>query len=264
MVPHTKAEPRQMAQEFDRLIDDALDEREARYGYPVFEMHYLRRMKVAELADGYLAGGAYPPDRLSGVVERAIDTKLQMYLTSEILPAMLNVHYHDRVNSVSSDVELASVQLVLLSIHQDLIFKSRILWERIMGLVFFLETGKEDISRTGTRSTKRTFFEMCASTPRWRWMVPYSGHIVEYDDRLRTPEAHKRSTLRSRLMRGEDLVAQTNEILSLLNLAMNQVWDNTVSIASGGGVVSLGTAHMLAGGDLAATNPFDEWGWTPE
>jgi hypothetical protein len=25
MVPHTKAEPRQMAQEFDRLIDDALD-----------------------------------------------------------------------------------------------------------------------------------------------------------------------------------------------------------------------------------------------
>lgn len=264
MTPRPNVDARVVAEDFDRLIDDALDERAVAYGSPVYELHHLRRMRISGLVDGYLAGETYPIDRLFGVVERAIDMKLQMYLTGEIPPAMINAHYYDRVNRMASDGELASVKLVLLSLHQDLILKSRILWERIMGLVFFLETGKPDIPRSGSRSTKKTFFEMCASTPCWRWMLPYAGQIGDYDDRLRTPEAHKRSTLRSRLMRGDDLVAQTNEMLSLLNSAMNQVWDNVASIASGGGVVSLGTVHMPAGSDLASRNPFVEWGWTPE
>ena len=225
--------------------------------------HYpLRRMRVEQLAEGYLAGGVYPAERIPGVVDRSIDMKLQMYVTGEIPPSMMNRHYHDRLNKRPDDRDLISVKLVLLSLHQDLITKSRILWDRIMGLVYFIETGTEDIPRSGNRSAKRTFFEMCDSAPQWRWLVPYRDHIGDYDDRFRTPEVHKRSTLRSRLMRGEDLAEQSNEILSLLNSAMNQVWDNVVSIVSGGGVVSLGSVHMAD--DDMSSNPFDEWGWTPE
>ncbi len=253
------------AAEFDRLIDDALNEREVHYGHPVFEHHHLRRMRIADLAEGYLAGRRYPAERLAGVVDRAIDMKLQMYLTGEIPPAMINTHYYDRVNRVPSDADLTSVKLVLLSLYQDMITKSRILWERIMGLVYFIETGAQDIPRSGKRSAKRTFFDMCVATPQWRWLVPYSPLITDFDDRFRTPEVHKRSTLRSLLMREEDLVAPSNEILSLLTAAMNQVWDNVASIVSGGGVISLGGVHMpLGDDDFPSTNPFDQWGWTPE
>lgn len=177
---------------------------------------------------------------------------------------MVNAYYYDRINDTPSDAELVSVKLVLLSLHQDTIAKSRILWERIMGLVYFIETGAEDIPRSAKRSVKKTFFDMCKANPQWKWLVPYDPVITRYDDQFRTPELHKRSTLRSLLMRGEDLAAPTEEILSLLNSAMNQVWDNILSIVSGGGVVSLGMEHMSASADLATTNPFDQWGWQPE
>ncbi len=239
----------QTAETFDRLINDALDEREALYGHPVFENHHLRRMRITELVKGYLAGKRYPAERLVGVVDRAVDMKLQMYLTGEIPPAMMNAYYYDRINRVPSGAGPTSAKLVLLSLHQDVITKSRILWDRIMGLVYFIETGAEDIPRSAKRSAKRTFFEMCGSTPQWRWLTPYDALIAGYDDRFRTPEVHKRSTLRSLLMSGEDLSGPSNEILSLLNSAMNQVWDNVLSIVSGGGVISLGSVHMPPGGD---------------
>ena len=83
MTTRPEAEARLLAEDFDRLIDDALDEREVLYGSPVFELHHLRRMRISGLVDGYLAGATYPSDQLFGVVERAIDLKLQMYLTGE-------------------------------------------------------------------------------------------------------------------------------------------------------------------------------------
>lgn len=262
-VTDASADAIRYAGTFDDLIDQALDERERSYGAPVFEHHHLRRMRVADLARGYIDRGEYPIDRVASVVDRAIDVKLQLYLTGEITPALVNHHYYARVNAQPTDADLVSVKLVLLSLHQDMITKSRILWERVMGLVYFIETGAADIPKSNKRSAKSTFFTMCRSTPRWKWLLPYEPGIETYDDAFRTPEVHKRSALRSLLMRGEDLVAPSNELMRLLNDAMNQVWDNIQSIVSGGGVVSLGRVHLRDPDDPIASDPFADWGWTP-
>lgn len=257
-------EPIRYASTFDELIDKALDERERNYGVAVFEHHHLRRMRVADLARLYRDRGEYPVDRLPGVVDRAVDVKLQLYLTGEITPALVNHHYYARVNAQPSDADLVSVKLMLLSLHQDMITKSRILWERVMGLIYFIETGAADIPKSNKRSAKSTFFRMCSSTPRWKWLVPYEPGIQGYDDAFRTPEVHKRSALRGLLMRGDDLVAPSNELMRLLNDAMNQVWDNIQSIVSGGGVISLGGVHLVDPEDPISSDPFAEWGWKPE
>lgn len=253
------AESLEAAREFDELIDQALDEREQRYGLPVFEHHHLRRMRVSRLVERYRDGGVFPSARTPGVVARAIDVKLQTYVTGEIIPGLVNEHYYWRVNSNPGLAEMASIKLLMVSLHQDMITKSRILWERIMGWVYFIETGSEDIPRSGRRSAKRAFFEMCSSTPHWKWMGAYEQPLTDFDNRFRTPEVHKLSMLRARLMRGDEPDGIGNELMSLLNHALNQIWDNVESIVGGGGVVSLGSAHMPVDGD-GNVNPFDQWG----
>jgi hypothetical protein len=252
------------ATDFDSLIDRALAEREERYRFPVFDHHPLRRRRVHQFAEALRDGGVFPIERLPGAVDRAVDVKLQGYLT-ELVGGLINEHYFNRVNADPANAELASVQLMLTSLHQDEIAKSRILWERIMGWVHFIETGAGDIPRSSKRSAKRAFFDMCRTTPHWRWLAAYEPAVTEYDDRFRTPELHKRSTLRAWLMQGADAYQIGNDLLELQNMAMNQVWENVESIVGGGGVISLGGVHMGADANgLAGGDPFAEWGWTPE
>jgi hypothetical protein len=265
VVPSDGAESVEAATEFDAFIDRALDEREKAYGYPVFEHHHLRRMRVGSLALAYRDGGVFPSERTSGVIARAIDVKLQLYITGEIVPGLLNERYYARVNHNPALADSTSVKLVMLSLHQDMITKSRILWDRIMGWIYFIETGSEDIPRTARRSAKRRFFEMCRTTPRWRWMEAYEPTLTDFDDRFRTPEVHKRSVLRALLIKGDDLDGAANELMGLLNHAMNQIWENVESIVGGGGVVSLGSVHVPVddGNPIYERNPFDQWGWQP-
>jgi hypothetical protein len=246
-----------MAADFDQFIDRALDERETRYGLPVFDMHPLRRHRVLEFGEALRDGHVFPAAHQPGAISRAIDVKLQSYLT-ELVGVLVNEHYFTRVNADPTQAERASVQLMITSLHQDQITKSRILWKRIMGWVHHIETGADIAS---TRSVKRTFFKMCNGTPHWKWLAAYEPAVTAYDDRFRTPEVHKRSTLRASLMRGDDPTTIANDLLEIENLAMNQVWMNVQSIVGGGGVVSLGMVH----GDFADTarDPFDEWGWQP-
>jgi hypothetical protein len=249
-----------MAADFDALIDRALDERQEAYRFPVFDMHPLRRHRVHEFGEAFRDGQAFPLERLPGAIDRAIDVKLQSYLT-ELVGGLINDHYFTRVNADPAQAQRASVQLMLMSLHQDEITKSRILWERIMGWVHHIETGADDIRPSNKRSAKKIFFEMCRDTPRWRWLAAYEPAVTDYDDRFRTPEVHKRSTLRASLMHGEDPTKIANDLLALENMAMNQVWDNVQLIVGRGGVVSLGGVHIDQ--DEATANVFDEWGWQP-
>jgi hypothetical protein len=255
------------ATEFDAIVDRALDEREKQYGgAAVFRRHHLREKRVATIASAYRDGGVYPRERTPDFVARAIDVKLQFYVTGEVVSGLINRHYYSVVHEDPSAAKLESVRLLRLSLQQDLITKSRILWDRIMAWVYFIETGRDGIPRSGDRSAKRTFFDMCDTTPCWKWLGAYRADIMRYDERFRTPEVHSLSTLRARLMKNEDGNEIENEILGPLNDAMNQVWENIISIVSGGGVVSLGMPHQSRdenGDPDLSVNPFDEWGWQP-
>ncbi len=72
-----------------------------------------------------------------------------------------------------------------------LIGKSRILWERLMSLVYYMETGRE-IPKTGNGSVKSSFFSWIRTTPRWRYLEPYEQFLESFDASYRTPEYHKR------------------------------------------------------------------------
>lgn len=255
------------ASQFDELIDKALAERMAVHGEhadALLESHHLRRSRVSSLAEAYLGGGVFPDDRLPGVVSRGIDVKLQLYLVGEVVPGQVNGSCYDRLQQDPTFAEKASARLLLVSLHQDLIVKSRILWERIMNLVHFIETGAADIPRTGKRSAQKTFFELCNDCAHWRWLAAYQPIIGRFDEQFRTPEVHNMSRLRAILMRGDDLSARTNEMLQLSNEGMNVVWENVESIVGGGGVRSFSGVHLENDEDgQPRLDSLDRWRWDP-
>jgi hypothetical protein len=72
----------------------------------------------------------------------------------------------------------------------------RILWERLMTLVYYLEQGKEPDGK----SVRKQFFRRLTSwNERWDVLVGWEAFIDEYDTRFRTPEYHKRSSMRNEL-----------------------------------------------------------------
>jgi len=262
MADEILEDPLAGAAAFDALIDQALDELHACYGHPVYEGHPLRKNRVVDLARAYQDSGAPRADHLTLLVDRAMDVKLQLYLTSMVTPALLNVHCWGPVGEDPGLGNSAKLTLIELSLRQDLIVKSRILWERIMGLIYFIETGKPDLPKTSSKSTKAAFFKMCSATPRWKWVAAYEPMVTEYDQAYRTPEVHKRSFLRAKLVNDVDDGDLDTKLLQPLNDAMNQIWDNVLSIVKGGGVVSLGRVHVTFDEHGRPTGG-EEWHWEP-
>lgn len=244
------------AAEFDAMLDQAEMEVYGRqHGLPVGD----RTLAFGEA----FRDGPYPIERLPGAVMRAIDVKLQSHYLS-VVAGMYNHHYFDAVNQDARRADAVSMKLRIRSIQQDQIVKSRILWERIMSWVNFIETGAKTLPRTGKGSVKAPFFKLCGLCPQWRWLLAYETSIEAYDDRFRTPEVHNLSTLRASLMRDLDPTLILNDLGSLHNLAMNSVWANVHSIVGGGGVVSLSGVHFTrteAGDYDHSVDPFEKWGW---
>jgi hypothetical protein len=155
-----------------------------------------------------------------------------------------------------------SIRLVRLSLRQDLIVKARILWERIMRLIYLVQTGEKDIPRSGSRSVKTNFFAMCEEHGRWRWVMAYRPQIHNFDDILRTPEVHGPSTLRKMLLRATEPADLDQSMLSMLSAGMNEIWTNIESILRGQGVNHLSGTHIFQVED-GASDVFAVWGWQP-
>jgi hypothetical protein len=250
--------------EFDAIIDQALDERELRAygGAKVFDHHHLRRNRVGQMARALAEGETYPIDRLTDLVYAAIDVKLQLYLAGEVVPGLINDKYYRLLHEDPGAANLASVQLVRLSLRQDLIVKVRILWERIMRLMYLIETGTTEIRTSGSRrSVKAAFFKMCSEHGRWKWVMAYEPQIEVFDLSLRTPEVHGPSTLRKMLLRASEPADLDQAILNMLSAGMNELWSNIESILRGQGVNHLSGTHIFAAGD--DRDVFDVWGWQP-
>ncbi len=262
MLEDVSDDPLELAAAFDTLIDQALDELQAGYGHPVYEDHPLRKNRVVDLAVAYRDNGEFSTEHLRQLVDRATDVKLQIYLTSMVTPGLLNIHCWGPIGEDPALASSAKLKLIELSLRQDLIVKSRILWERLMGLIYFIETGKPDVPKARSRSTRAAFFAMCRATPRWKWVVPYEPMVTAYDRMYRTPEVHKRSFLRAGLSREVDDGDLDTKLLQPLNDAMNQIWDNVRSIVGGGGVVSLGRVHVTFDEHGRPTGG-EEWYWQP-
>ena len=52
--------------------------------------------RLLEAFDAYRTSGRYPLDRLPGLMYRLIDTKLQLYFVSQVMPGTLNAMVYGR------------------------------------------------------------------------------------------------------------------------------------------------------------------------
>ena len=216
-----------LARRFDQMLEQASND-----GLGPFAEHDpITHMRIEEMVLRYADAGVFPPDRLARLTHQAIDLKLQAYLIRVDL-GVSNTIYFNVVNADPVQAETPRMQLIDLAIQQTLIGKVRVLWERVINLVYYLETGTE----LKGRSKKRAFFKMVRGTERWKWLERYEEVLVEYDDAFRTPEFHQGSVLRKSLLSGEPI--DPNELLAPYNYVFNNVWPNILEIVGGGSDVA--------------------------
>ncbi|MFJ8815446.1 hypothetical protein [Amycolatopsis thermoflava] len=242
-APATYDELRAIAEKFEQIVHDALKEKwgETLYGY-FHDTYPILRMDTRKFVYAYERYGEYPAERASGALHRLIDFKLEAYFILEVDLGLQNACYFEPLEQLGR-VENPTPRylLVRLALDQNLISKSRILWERVMNLVYYLETGKE----IEGRSKKKSFFSWIrGQAPRkWLFLEPYEKRIEVYDSSFRTPELHKNSILRKELLEGTTIDSQ--KLLELINRGIGAIWDNLMSIMAGGWPTSFTDLHLL-------------------
>lgn len=203
------------------------------------ELSPVARIDIALFFELYLEQDAYPPDRLGGLVYQLMDIKIQLFYIVELDIGLYNRLIYDAGFTRETINNSPYMVLRMLSLDQNMIMKSRILWERIMNLVYFLETGDSlEVRRTGK---KTRFFEFIENT-RWAFLAEYRDYIDWFDDKLRTPEAHKGSVLRKHFQ--TDSHTPSQRILALSNIVINVFYPSLLQILQGRDVT---TRYWAAG-----------------
>ncbi|OGD56341.1 hypothetical protein A2V71_01310 [Candidatus Berkelbacteria bacterium RBG_13_40_8] len=188
---------------------------ESNYGIDILRFH-----------DCYLANKTHPLNQLDKLCELLLDVKMEhFYIFFDI--AVLNELF-------GSVVANPLIELKRLSFDQSLIVKSRILWERVMNFLYYLENGEE---LKGFHKANR-FFKSIEGT-NWEFLLFYKDYVDWFDVNLRTPEVHHGSCLRKYFINSSDLTnEERNKSLGLLNLFQNAIYKNVLSLLEGKGITN--------------------------
>ena len=221
---------------FENFIGQAL---EARYSaYPsIVKASFLdndpvKKWDLLLFFETYKNISVYPNDRLDLVIYNLMDIKLQFFYILEVDLALYNSLVYVDGYDEKKHARNPYILLKRFSLDQSLISKSRILWERIMNLIYYLETGEIlELKKSNKKSKRKIFFEFINQTPKWHFIKLYDQTLIEYDNNFRTPEFHRNSVLRAELFGNRENDA--NKMLGLVNIASNALWENMMAIISG-------------------------------
>jgi hypothetical protein len=146
--------------------------------------------KPSAFEAAFLKGEVYPQERLLGCLYKIVDVKLQLYFLLEVDLPLYNSQVFDLGFKKDNANSTPHLFLRHLSIDQTIIVKSRILWERVMNFIYFLETG-EDLERkvSGNKSKRTLFFKFVESTQRWSFLRPYAAELDYFDAKYRGPKS---------------------------------------------------------------------------
>lgn len=212
------------AAEFDDIVKSAVSVAFAQDPPEVAEA-FIRedpttRWNIEQICSQYQAGARYPLDRMPGVIDRFIDLKLQLYFTTRVLPGTENQMVYLRGFDQDNPLATPNLQLARLCYQQAMIGQSRVLWDRLMRSVHYLEVGADPAGK----SIRRKFFsELPNWSPRWDVLTEWETVIDEFDQRYRTPEYHKGSVLKAELLGGRRI--DPNRVLALLTPVVNGFWE---------------------------------------
>ena len=193
------------------------------------EVSPVTKMDITQFYDLYLGQDAYPSERLEKLVYQLMDIKIELFYILELDLGLYNHLIYDEGFTQDNINDFPYVALRKLSLDQTIIMKSRILWERLMNFVYFLESGKTlEVKKS---SKKARFFEFIPDT-KWAYLGEYRDYIDWFDDKLRTPEIHKSSTLRKQFT--TDATIPGEKIMALTEIVMNAFWPGLLAIIKGG------------------------------
>ena len=109
--------------------------------------------------DTYIQRKVFPIDRLERLMNYLFDIKLQTHYVLEV-----DMGSYNRLDSQGYDrADPKSTPHLFLSrlfLEQSLVGKTRILWERYMNFIYFLETGV-NLEDTVRKRSKKTVFQIC-------------------------------------------------------------------------------------------------------
>jgi len=218
------AQTRERVEKFEQIIERARNELWSNDPPEVGE-HFLQHdhilaWRLMDLLRAYQESRTYKQDRLPGVMDRLIDLKLQLYFVSHALPATVNAQVYLRGYSEGNPLDTPGLELARLCYTQAIINAGRILWERLMRLVYYLEMG-EDMPRYGS-SREHFFSKVPHWSPRWDFMSEWNEVVRRFDESFRHRETHRESVLAKELLGDEPV--DPDRVLELLTPLMNGVW----------------------------------------
>lgn len=179
------------------------------------------------LFDVYVERGL-PRERLGKFMECLMDYKLELYFVTEVDLGLTQQAVHLAGFDPKQPLARPRLLLMKLSLNQSIIGKVRILWERLMNAVYYLETGRE----LSSKQSKRTkFFNRIRNVPHWKPLLDVEALLERYENTLRTPEFHSASVLRAELLGSKAI--DPNELLVPLTPLLNGVWETMWAAITG-------------------------------
>ena len=206
--------------------------------------NFVKTFDIKEFLYVYRSNTTYPAERIDSLADKLIDIKLEMYLI-ELDLGIDNTMTGIIFSEAETDERTAHIDFMHMAINQSVILKSRILWERVMNCIYYLETGneldetlQERKSGNSPFSKKTKFFDFINDTDdnsvlKWSFLNDYREYVNWFDDKWRTPETHKHSTLRARFLNETMSSDDVNRILGLLGIVTNAFYVNFMSIIKG-------------------------------
>lgn len=191
----------------------------------------LRKWDLLKFYKIYITSKVYSKERIELVMNYLFDLKIQLYYLLEADLGLYNRLIYNRGYNSKNIQKFPHIQLVKLSLDQNVISKSRILWERVMNFIYYLETGEKlENAISGSTSKKTAFFDFISKT-NWQFLLDYKKYINWFDKKLRIPEVHKSSTLRKYFLKEKEV--NPGKILGIINIVMNSIWENGLEIIQG-------------------------------
>jgi hypothetical protein len=235
--------------QFEQLLSDARKESYVKnFGAEWGRDNFEREQRdfawhlVRDFFEPYQAAGVYPIERLPGATYWLMDLKLEEHLlTNSLIPIHNTIVFGKEGFSLSNPRTHPETYLDHICITKAMIGQVRIVWERLMCLVYYLETGT-NATRRG--SVQRAFFGQIDSWGnRWGPLKEWESEIRYYDENFRTPEFHNNSKLRAGIFK--DKLPDPNSIITLLDPVKNGFWRLLVANVKGrqSGILRLGRSQ---------------------